>query len=281
MPLTVQYIPTRRFHTYQLFLKIRKMFIFTCAPWSPRERLLCPRWSIPRTLSCRTLAELRRRKKETSAKQFLHKASEKLHQAGIASERIKTSIQVSGYNIAGTIQSTASKDLADSILVGRQGLNAISEILLGSVSATLFQKCHNTPLWIIDGKVESKGFLVPVDGSPNSLTALDHLSHILSNRRDIHIYLFHCSSLFSQKPQCDLTSFHHNWDKEWCQKYLSDGDCLFNGPRQLLLEAGIPESHIHILPETPGIEKSQGIIREAKKTGLRNNCYGTKGCWYG
>jgi len=95
-------------------------------------------------------------KKETTAKRFLHKASEKLNHAGIAPERIKTSTQISGYNIAGTIQHIAAKDLADSILVGRQGLNAISEMLMGSVSATLFQKCHNTPLWIIDGKVDSK-----------------------------------------------------------------------------------------------------------------------------
>lgn len=40
--------------------------------------------------------------KKASAKQYLHKTSEKLGQAGIAPERIKTSIQISGYNIAGT-----------------------------------------------------------------------------------------------------------------------------------------------------------------------------------
>jgi nucleotide-binding universal stress UspA family protein len=204
-------------------------------------------------------------KKEAIAKQLLHKASTKLNQAGIAPERIKISTHISGYNIAGTIQHVAAKGLVDSILVGRQGLNAITEMLMGSVSATLFQKCHNTPIWIIDGKVESKSFLVPVDGSPNSLNAIDHLSHILHSRQDIHIYLFHCSSLFTQRPQCNLELFHHKWDEEWCEKHLSNGDCLFNGPRQLLLEAGIPDSQIQILPETSGLEESQGIIREAKK----------------
>jgi len=204
-------------------------------------------------------------KKETTAKRFLHKASEKLNHAGIAPERIKTDIQISGYNIAGAIQHTAARDMMDSILVGRQGLNAISEMLMGSVSATLLKKCHNTPLWIIDGKVTSKGFLVPVDGSPNSLMAIDHLCHILNNRQDIRICLFHCTSLFAKKPQCDLHLFHHKWDKKWCEKHLSGGDCLFNGPRQLLLEAGIPASQVQILPEVSGLEESQGIIREAKK----------------
>ncbi len=204
-------------------------------------------------------------KKETSAKRYLHKATEKLNRAGIAPERIKTSIQASGYNIAGTIQHTASKELVDSILVGRQGLNAISEMLMGSVSANLFRKCHNTPLWIIDGEVTSKGFLVPVDGSPHSLMAIDHLCHILNKRDDIHICLFHCSSLLGKKPQCNLELFHHKWDKDWCEKHLSGDDCLFNGPRQLLLEAGIPKSQIQILPEVSDLEEAHGIIREAKK----------------
>ena len=204
-------------------------------------------------------------KKETSAKRYLHKATEKLNRAGIVPERIKTSIQASGYNIAGTIQHTASKELVDAILVGRQGLNAISEMLMGSVSATLFRKCHNIPLWIIDGEVKSKGFLVPVDGSPNSLMSIDHLSHILNKRDDIHICLFHCSSLFAKKPQCSIELFHHKWDKEWCEKHLSGDDCLFNGPRQLLVEAGIPKSQIQILPEVSDLEEAHGIVREAKK----------------
>ena len=207
-------------------------------------------------------------KKEATANRYLHQASEKLSQSGIAPERIQTSMKISGYNIAGTIQHTAAKDLVDSILVGRQGLNKISEMLMGSVSATLFQKCHNTPLWIIDGRVQSKGFLVPVDGSPNSLNAIDHLCHILNNRKDIHIYLFHCTSLFAKKPQCNIELFHRKWDKEWCEKHLSGGDCLFNGPRQLLLEAGIPDSQVKILPEVSGLEEAHGILREAKK----HNC---------
>ena len=204
-------------------------------------------------------------RKNISANRYLHKAIEKLNRSGIDSERIKTSVHVSGYNIARTIQQTATKELVDSILVGRQGLNAISEMLMGSVSATLFQKCRNTPLWIIDGEVESNDFMVPVNGSPNSLMAVDHLCHILEKRDDIQIFLFHCSSLFSKKPQYNIELFHNKWDKEWCDKYLSGDASLFNGPRQLLLEAGIPTSQIHILPKVSHLEEARGIIREAKK----------------
>ncbi|MBU0945658.1 MAG: universal stress protein [Proteobacteria bacterium] len=204
-------------------------------------------------------------KKGETGKRYLAKAQEKLIRYGIDKERIRTSIEVSGYNIAATIQRQAGKDLVDAILVGRRGLNGISEMLMGSVSANLFQKCHATPLWIIDGEVHSKKFLVPLDGSLYSLMAVDHLAHILAGREDIHISFFHCSSLFGKKVECRPEDFYHKWGKEWCDAHLSGTGCLFEGPRTLLMEAGIPARQIHILAEAANLEEARGIIREAQK----------------
>lgn len=220
-------------------------------------------------------------KKEAAADRYLKKAVEKLIRAEIAPERIHTSVQVSGYNIAAAIQQTAKKNLMDSILIGRRGLTGISEMLMGSVSTALFRRCHDTPLWIIDGEVQSKSFLVPVDGSPNSLMAIDLLCHIFANRTDIRICLFHCTALFGKKLQCTPELFYEKWDKEWCNTHLSGTDCLFNGPRQLLLDAGIPEQQIQILPETTDLEEAHGIIREAKKQNCGTIVMGRRGAGMG
>ena len=173
------------------------------------------------------------RKGET-ANRYLTKAREKLTRLGIADDRIHTSVEVSGYNIAATIQQKAEKNLLDAILVGRRGLNAIGEMLMGSVSANLFRKCHSTPLWIIDGEVTSKNFLIPLDGTLHSLMAIDHLGHILSGREDVQIFLFHCSSLFGKKVECRPELFYHKWEKKWCDAHLSGTSCLFQGPLLLL-----------------------------------------------
>lgn len=204
-------------------------------------------------------------KKEMAATGYLNRVKEKLRSAGIDPERIKTSIESSGYNIAGTILQRADKNLPDALILGRRGLGAMSEMLMGSVSATIFKKCRTTPLWIIDGEVEHKDFLVPVDGTPASLMAVDHLAHILEGRKDIRIYLFHCSALFGKKVQCDPKLYYEQWEKEWCDTNLSGTDCLFLGPQKLLLAAGIPEANIHILPETSDLDEAHGIIKEAKK----------------
>jgi len=204
-------------------------------------------------------------KKETIAKRYLHKAKEKLLSAGIAEERISTTVEASGYNIAATIQHFVTKALPDALLLGRRGFKGITEMLMGSVSAELFRKCHTIPLWIIDGKITNKAFFIPLDGTVKSLLAVDHLAHLFNGRSDIRICLFHCSKLFGKKIDCDPEPFYKHWDRTWCDKHLSGTDCLFQGPRQILLNAGIPDTKIKILPEKTDLEEAHSIISEAKK----------------
>lgn len=216
-------------------------------------------------------------KKESSARYYLKEATEKLLRGNIAPERIHTSVHTCGYNFAAAIQEKAEKDLLDAILIGRRGLGGISEMLMGSVSTALFRKCHNTPTWIIDGEVQSKKFLVPVDGSVNSLMAVDHLCHIFAQRMDIQICLFHCTAIFGKEIRCNPELFYEKWDREWCDAHLSGSDCLFHGPKELLLSAGIPEQQIEILPESTDIEEAHSIIREAKKRNCGTIVMGRRG----
>ena len=148
---------------------------------------------------------------------------------------------------------------------------------MGSVSANLFRKCHSTPLWIIDGEVTSKNFLIPLDGTLHSLMAIDHLGHILSGREDVQIFLFHCSSLFGKKVECRPELFYHKWEKKWCDAHLSGTSCLFQGPLLLLQEAGVPNDKIKILPEAADLEEAHGIIREAKRQGCGTIVMGRRG----
>ncbi len=203
-------------------------------------------------------------KKEVATRKYLNHALRQLNDAGITSKRIETSVELAIGAIANSIQYQAEKEMADAIIIGRRGIKGITEMLMGSVSTGLFRRCHSTPLWIIDGEIEHKDFLVPVAGTVSSLLAVDHLAHILKDRKDIRISLFHCTAFLEKKSPCDPELFYKQWEKEWCDTYLSAKDCLFNGPRQLLLEAGIPESNIQILPEKSDLEQAHGIIKEAK-----------------
>ncbi len=204
-------------------------------------------------------------RKRQTAQGYLQRAIDKLVRLGIASERISSSVEISGQDLAITIQHQAEHLLMDSILVGRRGLNSISEMLLGSVSATLLKNCHEIPLWIIDGEVTNRNFLAPVDGSIPSLLAIDHLAHIMEERKDITIFLFHCHRFLGKKSEANPESCYHIWGKEWCDAYLAGEDHIFDGPTRLLIEAGIPESKIITLSEVPDLDAAHGIIRQAHK----------------
>jgi nucleotide-binding universal stress UspA family protein len=200
--------------------------------------------------------------KHNAANSCLNHAKEHLYRLGITADRITSSVIAAG-NIAQAIQIEAEHLMVDSILIARRGIGFVGEMLLGSVSADLFRKCHQIPLWIIDGEVTSKNILVYVDGSCHSLMAVDHLAHILSGRKDIQIFLYHCQRLFQSKAE-KRGALHPKWTEDWCSLYLTGSNAMYDAPCQLLREADIPDNMITILPEKTNIDESGSIISQAR-----------------
>jgi hypothetical protein len=75
--------------------------------------------------------------------------------------------------------------------MGRRGLSDYQAAFMGSVSANVIENSKFTPVWLIDGEVDSSNILFAVDGSENSLRALDHLALIMGNNPDANVLLFH------------------------------------------------------------------------------------------
>ncbi len=204
-------------------------------------------------------------KQHAAAQRHLRKAEERLTGLGVAAERITSVTSPSSANVATALRTYAERHYFDCIVVGRRGIGVVGEMILGSVSAELFRKSRKIPLWIVDGKIESKRILVPVDGSVPSLMAVDHLAHIFDGRDDVAFHFFHSRSLLSSKIQCVPEDFYGKWGKEWCDTHLSGKNCLFNGPIQVLIDAGITKEMIYTLPEPTAIEESMSIVSHAKK----------------
>jgi nucleotide-binding universal stress UspA family protein len=198
-----------------------------------------------------------------AANTCLKQAKERLCRLGITADRI-TSTVVATDNIARAIQGEAEHQLVDCIVIARRGIGFVGEMLLGSVSADLFRKCHQIPLWIIDGEVTSKNILISVDGSCHSLMAVDHLAHILSGRGDIQIFLYHFTNFFQSKAGL-REQLHPKWDEDWCKTYLTGKNEIYDAPLQLLREADIPEGQVTILPESKHIDESSSMISQARR----------------
>ncbi len=203
------------------------------------------------------------RDKLYAKKKYMQQAITQLKKYQITEEQISTEVCLSHMGVAQDIILKAKKEKFDALLVGRRGIGKLEEMFMGSVSASILQKCGNVPIWIIDGKVNSCKFLVPVDGTFHSLKAIDHLSFIISDNPCAEVTLFHSAAMLANRPAINPQDFYAMWGKEWCDKNLSRPDSLFHGPKQLLIDNGFPESKINWLQTVKGIDPSRQIMRQA------------------
>ena len=103
----------------------------------------------------------------------------------------------------------------DALVVGRRGMGKVGELFFGSVTAFLVGKCHEIPIWLIDGEITSNRFLLAVHSKPQSLLAADHLAFMARSNPDAEILLYHSNILFSNDKLVDPEEFQKIWGKLW------------------------------------------------------------------
>jgi len=210
------------------------------------------------------------RKKINLAKKHLREEAAFLTHHGLKEDQVSSDMQLSRAGIANDLIVEMQKGTYDALVIARRGLGKLQELVLGSVTTTILEKCFNVPIWIIDGEIDSRRFLVPVDGSWRTLKAVDHLSFMLANVPDVEIALFHSLSWLTPKKILDLDKFCDIWGGKWCDTHLSGPDAIFSGPEQLLRENGFDMTKVIRIEESRGPVAALDIMLE-----LRDNKYGT------
>lgn len=203
------------------------------------------------------------RDKYRQAESVTRKFIDLFKQNGIDEKRLSSTVKATTSAVASEIIHHARQGLYDALVIGRRGLSKIQELILGSVSQQILEKCTDVPIWIIDGFVDSHTFFVPVDGTPYALKALDHLAFILKDHPRAEITLFNSQAFFTENIEVDPQVCYDYWGKEWCETHFIHPDSLFQAPTQMLVEAGFPQDRIHTLQTTKGLYPSRQIVRQA------------------
>lgn len=205
------------------------------------------------------LAERRR----LTAVKFLRDAQARLLRNGFSEERISFTADITPAQSAAAIHMEACKGIYDALVIGRRGMGKAAEFVFGSVSAYLIDKCHELPLWVIDGEITSNRFLLAVHGKPPSLMAADHLAFMASALAESQILLYHSNVLFGSEQKASPEEFYSIWDKEWCDKYLDPENYLFYAHAQLLKDNGVDAKRIRQLPMNWNLNASRDLIKQA------------------
>lgn len=198
-----------------------------------------------------------------TAESCLDRSIRQLVRSGISSERCSSRVKVCRSNIAASIVDEGRVGYYDAVVIGRRGLSKLEEFVLGSVSKEILQKNHSTPLWIIDGKIESKKILVPVDGSPETLQAVDHLAFMVANNHDLEITLFHSTALLSQRHELLQDECELFLEKDSCDLLIAGDESYLQAPKKILVDSGFPPERIKQLETSKGLYPSRQIVRQA------------------
>jgi nucleotide-binding universal stress UspA family protein len=205
------------------------------------------------------------RTKLTQSHQYMKDVPEQLSRRGINPENITTSVRLARNGIAADIAHEARQGMYDAVLIGRRGIGKIGEMVMGSVSTSVLEKCFGVPVWVVDGEVNSRKFFVPIDGTLHCLRAVDHLAYILQNNFSAEITLFHSDAMLAHKDVDPIEVFFEQWGEEWSREHLSGSDAIFHGPEQILLESGFPGENITRLEKKIGLDPARDIVRLAVK----------------
>lgn len=210
--------------------------------------------------SPRAFAELEKvnRKNADAAQRLLEKYKEQMTTAGIAESDLELKTQPRMLGVAKDILEFSYAGNYDAIILGRRGLSGLEEVFIGSVSANIVDNSKATPIWLVDEKGSSGDILVAVDGSENSLKAVDHLAFVIEGNSDVRLSFFHvtprlkdfCSVDFEEKDTEALEEIIRQGDKKCIDQFFSHA-------KKRLHEARIGENQINF-------KAKEGVFRVGK-----------------
>ena len=207
------------------------------------------------------------RKKYAAYKIFLAEKMRDLISCGFTENQVGTSVLLAKGGTVGDILYQAQKEKYDALVLGKKDLSRLEKMFLGSVSTEVLKRKSLLPVWIVSGTVSSQRFLVPVDCTPHTLEAVNHLAFMLKDNPAVEITLFHSCALLASDHITPKESFYGKWGKEWCDEHLKgeeDDHFHFHATEQVLKEAGFPMERVRRLETREGIEPGQMIVHHIK-----------------
>ncbi len=144
------------------------------------------------------------KKNNDTAMAVLHNLRSEMTQAGFPEDRIELVTHPRELGLAQDVIEYAQKNMLDAIVVGRRGVTGVHKFFDASVSDAILERSQALPVWLVQGDVQPENLLVAIDGSQDSLRAVDHVSFMVSENTDIKISLLHVTNTARNYCEIDL-----------------------------------------------------------------------------
>lgn len=209
-------------------------------------------------------------KNEALGNAILDRCKDELMRLHAPEERIQVLTNRRREGAAKDILWQAEKAAANAIIIGRHGFSKFQETFVGSTSKNLIEHCTTIPVWLIDGEIASKNILLAVDGSTDSVKALDYLLDICRDAPETELTIFHvepslrdcCGIDFSELQEFEggegddsLTNIIEKADRKCIDNFMG-----YAGGR--LKEKHIHENQVNMKNQPTKVNIGRAIIDE-------------------
>ena len=110
---------------------------------------------------------------------------------GIPEKHITVVSKPMHLGMAKDILNRAEQGHYDAIVVARKALTPARDFFIGTTAVKVLDYALKVPVWVTCGNATSMKIMIAVDGSENSLRAVDHLIRLTQNHPDLRVTLFH------------------------------------------------------------------------------------------
>jgi nucleotide-binding universal stress UspA family protein len=165
----------------------------------------------------------------------------------------------------------------DAIVLGRRGMSRIEELFLGSLTSNILQLAKKVTICVVDGKIQSRKLLVPIDGSPNASRALNNAAWLLAGSEFTEVTILHViPSLFPREIK-EKSSRSEKVEAPFRERLVDDAKALLTNAKKSLVGEGIPEGSIQIHLETKSPRVARTILEFAKNQNYNSIMIGRRG----
>jgi len=196
--------------------------------------------------------------------EILQNLREVMIQEGILESRIEAVTEPMQVGAAKDILNWGERHGYAAIIIARRGQTPSWDFSMGTIPAKVVNHGLAIPVWVVAGESTSTKILLAVDGSQNSLRAVDHLIHMAGTNPDISITLFHVIpylrhyySIDVERSRAHLQLVMHREDDRRMEAFYEKAYERFEG-------AGLKVSQINTITCRRSSDISTAIYGEAK-----------------
>jgi len=218
-----------------------------------------------------------RKENRLKAASVVKDVKEILAEAGMDSAKIHALIEEPSSGTARHILALEQEGLYDAIVLGRHGMSALEQFLMGSVTHKVLQHAKGLPVCVVQGRTVARKVLVTVDGSPNSKRVLDVASWLLAEAGPMETTLFHVLAPVIPKEMASMWTGLTEIGSKVEQRLIDDAENMLCQAKTYLTDNGVPAFSIKTRLETGTLDTAPAILNAAQEGGYGSILMGRRG----